>query len=79
MTNLILFYDWPIQRGCILKDEKRCSGGHLVQKEEKFMIARLTDGNFFEDSFGKLQLETKILETVFAIFLKPDLSNMELC
>ena len=67
------------QRGCILNDEKRCSGGRLLQKEEKFMIARLRDGNFFEDSFGKLQPQTKILETVSARFLEPDLSNMELC
>ena len=67
------------ERGCILKDEKRCSGGRLLKKEEKFMIARLRDGNFFEDSFGKLQPQTKILETVFARFLEPDLSNMELC
>ena len=51
----------------------------MLQKEEKFMIARLRDGNFFEDSFGKLQPQTKILETVFARLLEPDLSNMELC
>ena len=51
----------------------------MLQKEEKFMIARLRDGNLFEDSFGKLQLQTKVSETVFARFLEPDLSNMELC
>ena len=68
-----------VERGCILKDEKRCSGGRLLQKEEKIMIARLRDRNFYEDSFGKLQLLTKTVETVFARFLEPDLRIMELC
>ena len=51
----------------------------MLQKEDKFMTARLRDRNFFEDSFGKLKLQRKILKTVFARFLEPDKSNMELC